>query len=86
VIPAGTYAGQTADITVTTSLPVAAYTTTGMDDDDGLSLTKTFWEQKAAMAEDAPVVERRRRGADGQHQHGKLHPGAVRTTPKPASS
>ena len=52
-IPAGTYAGQTQDI-VTTSLPVVAYTTTQMDDDTAYRLTKTFWEQKAAMAESAP--------------------------------
>ncbi|MEM1316568.1 MAG: TAXI family TRAP transporter solute-binding subunit, partial [Pseudomonadota bacterium] len=52
VIPAGTYAGQEADIT-TTSLPVVAFTTTAMDDDTAYALTKTFWEQKAAMGEGA---------------------------------
>ena len=53
VIPAGTYAGQEEDI-VTTSLPVVAYATTAMDDDTAYALAKTFWEQKAKMAEDAP--------------------------------
>ncbi len=52
VIPAGTYAGQASDI-VTTSLPVAAFTTTKMDDDTAYELTRTFWEQKAKMSEGA---------------------------------
>jgi len=47
VIPAGTYAGQDADIT-TTSLLVVAYTSTEMDDDTAYLLTKTYWEQKAS--------------------------------------
>ena len=53
VIPAGTYAGQDSDI-VTTSLPVAAFATTKMDDETAYELTKTFWEQKAKMAGTAP--------------------------------
>ena len=48
VIPAGTYAGQDADI-ATTSLPVVAYTTTAMDDETAYALTKTYWEQKGEM-------------------------------------
>lgn len=48
VIPAGTYPGVDRD-TVTTSLPVVAYTTTQMDDDTAYALTKTFWEQKEAL-------------------------------------
>lgn len=48
VIPAGTYAGQTEDVT-TTSLPVVAYTTTQMDDATAYALTKTYWEEKANM-------------------------------------
>ncbi|WP_299415966.1 TAXI family TRAP transporter solute-binding subunit [uncultured Sulfitobacter sp.] len=51
-IPAGTYTGQTDDIT-TTSLPVVAYATTKMDDDTAYSLTKTYWETRADMAKDA---------------------------------
>lgn len=47
-IPAGTYAGQDADIS-TTSLPVVAYTTTAMSDDTAYLLTKTFWEQKSEL-------------------------------------
>jgi TRAP transporter TAXI family solute receptor len=51
-IPAGTYAGQTDDIT-TTSLPVVAYATTKMADDTAYMLTKTFWETRETMAKDA---------------------------------
>ncbi|MEO9527412.1 TAXI family TRAP transporter solute-binding subunit [Roseibium sp.] len=76
VIPAGTYAGQEEDI-VTTSLPVAAFTTTAMDDDTAYALTKTFWDEKAAMGADAPWWN----GVDEAlmaNITGKLHPGAVR--------
>ena len=45
VIPAGTYAGQDADV-VTTSLPVVAFTTTQMSDDTAYALTKAYWEAK----------------------------------------
>lgn len=48
VIPAETYAGQEQDI-VTTSLPVVAYATTGMDADTAYTLTKTYWDQKNNM-------------------------------------
>ena len=76
VIPAGTYSGQDQPVT-TTSLPVVAYTTTQMDDDTAYALTKTFWQQKAAMGADAgwwkavsaELLE---------NIKGKLHPGAVR--------
>ncbi len=47
-IPAGTYAGQEADI-ATTSLPVVAYTTSAMSEETAYLLTRTFWEQKDAM-------------------------------------
>lgn len=76
VIPAGTYSGQEADIT-TTSLPVAAFTTTAMGDDAAYQLTKTFWESKAAMAEGAPWWN----GVDAalmSNINTKLHPGAIR--------
>lgn len=76
VIPAGTYAGQDADI-VTTSLPVVAYTTTKMDDDTAYALTKTFWENKASMGDVAPWWN----GVDESlmsNIQGKLHPGAIR--------
>ncbi len=76
VIPAGTYAGQEADI-VTTSLPVAAYTTTKMDDETAYQLTKTFWENKAKMAATAPWWN----GVDAGLMPtitGKIHPGAIR--------
>ncbi len=52
-IPAGTYAGQDKDI-LTTSLPVVAFTTAAMDEETAYQLTKTFWEQKAAMSDLTP--------------------------------
>lgn len=76
VIPAGTYAGQNADI-VTTSLPVVAYTTTKMDEETAYQMTKTYWEGKAAMGEAAPWWN----GVDESlmgNITGKLHPGAIR--------
>ncbi len=76
VIPAGTYSGQEADIT-TTSLPVAAFTTTAMDDDAAYTLTKTFWEGKAAMGADAAWWNGVDKGLMANIT-GKLHPGAIR--------
>ena len=76
VIPAGTYAGQDSDI-VTTSLPVAAFTTTAMSDDVAYALTKTYWEEKAEMGKGAPWWN----GVDDglmANITGKIHPGAVR--------
>ena len=76
VIPAGTYAGQDSDI-VTTSLPVAAFTTTKMSDETAYQLTKTFWEQREKMAESAPWWA----GVDGglmETINVTFHPGAVR--------
>ncbi|EKF20703.1 TAXI family TRAP transporter solute-binding subunit [Nitratireductor pacificus] len=75
-IPAGTYAGQEADI-VTTSLPVVAYTTSAMDEETAYQLTRTFWDQKEAMGGSAPWWK----GVDKAlmvNITGKLHPGAVR--------
>lgn len=75
-IPAGTYAGQKAAIQ-TTSLPVVAYTTTAMKDDVAYALTKTFWQQKAAMSTGAAWWT----GVDQSLMptiSGKIHPGAVR--------
>lgn len=76
MIPAGTYTGQTEDI-VTTSLPVAAFTTTKMDDDTAYELTKTFWESKAKMGADAAWWN----GVDQAlmaNITGKIHSGAQR--------
>ncbi|QFT96202.1 NMT1/THI5 like protein [Roseovarius sp. THAF8] len=76
VIPAGTYAGQYEDI-VTTSLPVAAYTTTKMDDETAYQLTKTYWESKAKLAESSAWWN----GVDEglmENITGQIHPGAVR--------
>lgn len=75
-IPAGTYAGQDADIT-TTSLPVAAFTTTKMDDDTAYELTKTYWESKAKLGKTSAWWN----GVDPamlSNIKGKIHPGAVR--------
>jgi len=52
VIPAGTYAGVEQAVT-TTTLPVMAYTTTAMDKGTAYTLTKTYWESKAAMGQTA---------------------------------
>lgn len=75
-IPGGTYPGVEQDVE-TTSLPVIAYTTTQMDDDTAYLLTKTFWERRDAMAEEAawwssitPAML--------ENMLGKLHPGALR--------
>lgn len=76
VIPAGTYAGQQADIN-TTSLPVVAYTTTAMDDATAYALTKTYWEQKKAMGTGAAWWN----GVDEglmANISGKIHPGAAK--------
>ncbi|SIN99876.1 TAXI family TRAP transporter solute-binding subunit [Vannielia litorea] len=76
VIPAGTYAGQDADI-VTTSLPVAAFTTTKMSDEVAYQLTRTFWEERDRMAEIAPWWA----GVDPTLMEAvevKFHPGALR--------
>ncbi len=48
IIPAGTYSGQSSDIT-TTSLPVVTYTTTDMSDDVAYKLTKTYWDSKKML-------------------------------------
>lgn len=75
-IPAGTYAGQDADIT-TTSLPVVAFTTTAMDDDTAYALTKTFWDSKAKLSDSSPWWN----GVDQAlltNIAGKIHPGALR--------
>ena len=75
-IPAGTYAGQKADIT-TTSLPVVAYTTTAMDADTAYALTKTYWDQKEKMGTSAAWWN----GVSKKlmvNIVGKIHPGAVK--------
>ncbi len=76
VIPAGTYPGVDSDV-VTTSLPVAAYTTTAMDAETAYKLTRTYWEQKAAMGKTNPWWN----GVSAvllSTMGGKLHPGALR--------
>ena len=76
VIPAGTYAGQDADIT-TTSLPVAAFTTTAMGEDAAYQLTKTFWENKSKMGEAAKWWNGVDKGLMANIT-GKIHPGAIK--------
>jgi TRAP transporter TAXI family solute receptor len=76
VIPAGTYEGQDSDV-VTTTLPVIAFATTDMDDDAAYTMTKTFWENREAMAESAPWWA----GVSPDllaTVRGKIHPGAIR--------
>ncbi|QIE55714.1 TAXI family TRAP transporter solute-binding subunit [Pikeienuella piscinae] len=76
VIPAGTYAGQDADI-VTTSLPVVAYATAAMSDDAAYELTRAFWERKADLAAASAWWG----GVDSDlmaNIAGKIHPGAAR--------
>ena len=76
VIPAGTYAGQDSDI-VTTSLPVAAFTTAAMDDEAAYTLTKTFWEQRETMTSAAPWWG----GVNPDmlsNINSEIHPGAVK--------
>ncbi|WP_323796734.1 TAXI family TRAP transporter solute-binding subunit [Nisaea sp.] len=76
VIPAGTYPGIDTDVN-TTSLPVVAYTTTNMSDDDAYTLTKAYWDAKGSMGKTA-------KWWDGVKPEmlanviGKLHPGAAR--------
>ena len=75
-IPAGSYSGIDEDVT-TTSLPVIAYTTTGMDDETAYTLTQTFWERREAMAEESPWWGGITHDMIGNIA-GSLHPGAVR--------
>ncbi|WP_297018794.1 TAXI family TRAP transporter solute-binding subunit [Thalassospira sp.] len=76
VIPAGTYNGQSEDIT-TASLSVVAFATTQMDADTAYALTKTFWDQKTAMGESSSWWN----GVTPEmlaNITGKMHPGALR--------
>jgi TRAP transporter TAXI family solute receptor len=76
VIPAGTYAGQKADV-VTTSLPVIAYTTTQMDEETAYQLTRTYWGERAKMAASAPWWAGVNEKMLANIQR-KMHPGALR--------
>lgn len=75
-IPAGTYAGQDKPV-VTTSLPVVAYTTTAMDDDTAYQLTKTYWQQRDAMAASSPWWKAIDQSMLANIER-KIHPGALR--------
>ena len=76
VIPGGTYPGIDEDVQ-TTSLPVMAYTTSQMDDDTAYTLTRTFWERRDAMAEEAAWWSGITTEQLG-NMAGTLHPGALR--------
>ncbi|MFT5115519.1 MAG: TRAP transporter TAXI family solute receptor [Parasphingorhabdus sp.] len=74
MIPAGTYAGQTADVS-TTTLEVVAYATTKMSDESAYQLTKTYWEAKSKMGATNPWWN----GVDKSYLKaiiGPIHPGA----------
>lgn len=76
IIPAGTYAGVDKDV-ATTFLPVEAFTTTAMSDQTAYLLTKTFWEQKAVLSDQAPWWKAVTPEMLMMTKV-KLHPGAVR--------
>ncbi|MTI16021.1 TAXI family TRAP transporter solute-binding subunit [Rhodobacteraceae bacterium RKSG542] len=76
VIPANTYSNQEEAIN-TTTLPVIVYATTQMSEDTAYTITKAFWDQKAAMAENAAwwagiTTE------DLGNIKTKMHPGALK--------
>ena len=76
IIPAGTYAGQDADVS-TTTLEVVAYATTKMSEETAYQLTKTYWEMKDEMGADNPWWK----GVDKTYLDaiiGPIHPGAER--------
>ena len=76
IIPAGTYPGIDTD-TVTTSLPVIAYTISNMNNETAYQLTKTFWNQIASMSKAFPWWN----GVSGKmltNIYGKIHAGALR--------
>ena len=76
VIPGGTYAGVESD-TVTTSLPVVAYTTTDMDEETAYLLTRTYWQQKKELGSANAWWN----GVTPEllaNVYGKIHPGALR--------
>lgn len=74
-IPAGTYAGQEEPV-LTTSLPVVAYATTAMDEETAYQLTRSYWEQKAAMADTSAWWKSVNITLMGNL--GTIHPGAIR--------
>ena len=76
IIPAGTYSGQSSDIT-TTSLPVVTYTTTNMSDDVAYKLTKTYWDSKKMLGNAAKWWN----GVTAKMINNistKIHPGALK--------
>ncbi len=75
-IAAGTYKGQDTPVE-TVGLPVGAYTTTAMPDDVAYFVTKTFWENRAKLAEKSPWWN----GVDPgmvKLLGAQVHPGALR--------
>ncbi len=75
-IAAGTYRGQDADVP-TVGVPVGAYGTTNMSDDAAYAITRTFWENKDALAGEQPWWA----GVSPelvQYLWAEVHPGAAR--------
>jgi TRAP transporter TAXI family solute receptor len=75
-IARGTYSGVDEDIR-TLSIPVATYATARMDETTGYTVTRAFWTQRAAMAQQNPWwagVTPEMLSALGA----RLHPGALR--------
>lgn len=76
VIPANTYKGVDHEVQ-TTTLPVMVYTTTAMDDKTAYMLTKTYWQQKEKLGQQAAWWK----GVSPDYlkfMYGKLHPGALK--------
>jgi uncharacterized protein len=76
ILPKGTYSGIDYDVT-TLSVPVAAYSTTRMDDATAYAVTRAFWTQREALAKQNAWwngVTRDMVATLGA----KLHPGALK--------
>ncbi len=75
-IPKGTYPGIDTD-TLTVALPAGIYTTRRLSNDDAYRITKAFWTNLAALAQNAPAwraVQPVMLSVLGA----KLHPGALK--------
>ncbi|MDE2165828.1 MAG: TAXI family TRAP transporter solute-binding subunit [Alphaproteobacteria bacterium] len=76
IIPRGTYAGLTKDVT-TLALPAGAYTTLRMTNATAYALTKAFWSQRVALAKKNPAWTAIRL-SQLVSLGVRLHPGALR--------
>lgn len=75
-IPKGTYPGIDTD-TLTVALPAGIYTTRRLSNDDAYRITKAFWTNLAALAQNAPAW-RAVQPAMLSLLGAKLHPGALK--------